>query len=64
VEDFLELVLYAGVKLGLIPKEEIETARPCLAYAPDLQFTEQEKLTRLRRELLAAESGQINLDQH
>lgn len=64
VENFLELVLDAGVKLGLIPKEEMETARPCLIYAPDLQFTEQEKLTRLRRELLAAESGQIELDEH
>ena len=63
VEDFLELVLDAGVKLGLIPKEEAETARPCLIYTPDLQFTEQEKLTRLRRELLAAESGQIKLDE-
>jgi len=64
VEDFLELVLDAGVKLGLVPEQEVQAARPCLTYAPDLQFTEQEKLTRLRRELLAAESGRTELDEH
>ena len=53
-----------GVKLGLVPEQEVQAARPCLTYAPDLQFTEQEKLTRLRRELLAAESGRTELDEH
>ncbi|RLC65675.1 MAG: hypothetical protein DRI48_06495 [Chloroflexi bacterium] len=64
IENFLELVLDAGVKLGLVPAKEAEMARPRIAYTADLQFTEQEKLTRLRRELLEAESGQKKLDEH
>jgi hypothetical protein len=57
VEDFLKMVLRAGAELGLITPAEAETAQPCINYAPDMQFTEQEKLTRLRRELLAAENN-------
>lgn len=55
VEEFLKLTLEAGARLGLVPEREAADAVPHLVYAPDLHFTEQEKLTRLRRELLAAE---------
>ena len=57
VEDFLKLVLKAGAALGQISAEEAEAAQPTITYAPDMQFTEQEKLTRLRREMLAAQNN-------
>jgi hypothetical protein len=55
-EDFIKLALKAGAALGHIPAEEAEAAQPTINYAPDMQFTEQEKLTRLRREMLAAQN--------
>jgi len=63
VEEFLKLTLEAGARLGLVPEREAADADPRLIYAPDLHFTEQEKFTRLRRELLAAEHGVSNSDQ-
>jgi len=63
VEEYLKLVLEAAAKLGFVPEGEAVGAEPRLVYGPDLHFTEQEKLTRLRRELLAAEHGVAASDQ-
>jgi len=57
IEEFLKLVLAGAAELKVIPRDEATVAEPRLLYEPDLQFTEQEKLIRLRRELLAAERG-------
>ncbi|OGK08492.1 MAG: hypothetical protein A2Y63_04215 [Candidatus Riflebacteria bacterium RBG_13_59_9] len=57
IEDFLKMVLVAAAQLGIVPEDEAHSADPRIIYGPDLQFTEQEKLTGLRRELLAAQHG-------
>ena len=51
------MVLVAAAQLGIVPEDEAHSADPRIIYGPDLQFTEQEKLTGLRRELLAAQHG-------
>ncbi len=56
VERFLALVLRAGKSLGILKDGDSESV-PRLIYAPDLQFTEEEKLTRLRRFKLAKEAN-------
>lgn len=55
IEEFLGMVIRAGLALGYI-KGEDNFAQPSLVYAPDLQFTEEEKLTRLKRLILAKKS--------
>jgi len=57
IERFLQMVLAAAVKLGHITQEQAAGSSPRLVYEPDLHFSESEKLTRLKRELLAKEAG-------
>jgi|GEM_PF-1806729 len=57
IERFLQMVLEGGAKLGRITREEATACSPRLVYEPDLHFSESEKLTRLKRELLAKEAG-------
>jgi len=57
IERFLQMVLEAGARLGQLTQAEASAYAPRLSYEPDLHFSEAEKLTRLKRELLAKQSG-------
>jgi len=57
IEQFLKLVLLAFADIGLVTPNQVEHLHPSLVYGPDLQFTEDEKLTRLKRLQMAKEMG-------
>lgn len=57
MERFLQMVLNAGASLGQLTDGEASAHAPRLIYEPDLHFSEAEKLTRLKRQLLAKQSG-------
>ncbi len=62
VERFLSMVLKAGKALGLLKLSDEDLHSPKLIYGPDLHFTEEEKMTRLKRIILAKEAG-LNLSE-
>jgi len=57
IEQFLKLVLLGFADIGLANADQVEHLQPSLVYGPDLQFTEDEKLTRLKRLQMVKEMG-------
>lgn len=57
MERFLQMVLDAGASIGKLTESEASAFAPRLVYEPDLHFSESEKLTQLKRQLLAQKAG-------